>query len=165
MSERILDLNAVIPDDILVELGENEDGSAKRYAFPGDAPMEDLLRLMVKAKAVDEFRGSAEEALELREDLSADVEDLFRLRNPDLEDGEIHLTDTQLGELLMGLMRIYSEALQEAAAEALEDAGDEGGTRPTSTRRSSKNGKPSRASSGRRRKAKAASASSTSSQT
>jgi hypothetical protein len=158
---RILDLNAVVAPDIFVELGQDENGRPKRYPFPGDAPMEDLLRLMVKANAVDTFEGSPEDLLAMREDLGEDVDDLFRLRTPDLDEDEIHLSDGQLGELLVGLMRIYSEALSAAA-----DGGDEGGARPTSTRRSSKNGKRSPTSSGRsRRKRPARSASSTSSPT
>lgn len=160
---RILDLNRVLAPDIFVEVGKDENGEPRRYAFPGDAPMEDLLRLMIEAEnltKVDPTQTTPEEMLEMREQLDADVEDLFRLRNPELEEGEIRLTDRQTGELIYGLMRLYNEIM---AGEAEPD--EEGGARPTSTRQRPKSARRSRTSSARSRKPKAASGSSTSSPT
>lgn len=152
MSERLIDLNAVISPDINVRLGD------KSYKLPGDAPVEDLLRLMVKAEELDKTENKApQEILEEREEIAADVEELFRIRQPNLPEGEISLSDAQLVELLVGLSRIYNEALADAQSAA-------GGGRPTQTPPKPRRRKPSATSSARRRP-RSGSASSTSSPT
>lgn len=146
MTAKLIDLDAVVPDDLRVKL------NGKTYKLPGDAPTELLLRLSLQAEKFNEAKDKApEELLEMREELGGLIEDLFALRN-DLEDGEIELTDRQVAELLESLFAIYF---------AVDGDTEEGGDRPTPP--STKSSRPSKrrsAAKGRR-----APASSTSSQT
>lgn len=146
-ANRLIDLDAVISEPVVVKLKGEE------HMLPGDAPTEDLLRLSVKAERMEkEAEGKTpEELLEMREDLAGDIEDLFRLEDPDLEEGAISLADSQFRELLDRLFEIYYPNAM---------AAPEGGARPTGTRRKPRSSRPSRAKSGGKgRKARASSTS------
>lgn len=149
----LIDLDAVVAPDLRVKL------NGTVYRLPGDAPTEQLLRLQVLANRLDrESDGkNPEELLEMREELSAEIADLFRIREPDLDDEGLDLSDAQAVELMRRLFEAYYPGG--------DGEDEEGGARPTParTRPKRKSAPRSRASSGSR--ARKPSASSTSSQT
>lgn len=153
MSESpLIDLSGVLRPDIRVKFDPG--AQAKVYRLPGDPPNELWLRL---GMLLGELGGLEEDsppsrALELREELTDSIYELFRLRQ-DVEDGDINLTDAQIVALFNQLAATYATAVEEAAPE-----------RPTSPASTSPKRRSSRRSaSGRTRSA--ARASSTSSQT
>jgi hypothetical protein len=117
----IADLDTVVSPNIYVQL----DGA--KHPLPGDAPSELLLRVTLLS---EDLEGAVEakdpeRMLELREEISESVEELFRLRNPALEAGTINLSDGQVGELVAKLFKhYYGKAVEDAEVE-------EGGERPT----------------------------------
>lgn len=153
----LIDLDAVVPEDLEVQI------AGQIYRLPGDAPTEMVLRLSVLAERLESAGADGknmEEMLEMREELSAEIEALFRLRQPELEEGSLELSDRQVGTLIAKLFGYYYGRVD-------PEADDEGGDRPTESGASSP---PKPRSSGRSRprsrpKARKASASSTSSQT
>lgn len=118
----IADLDVVVASDIYVVLG------GKKRPLPGDAPSELLLRVTLLSEQLEDAvqDKDPERMLELREEISENVEELFRLRNPTLPDGSINLSDGQVGELVAKLFKhYYGKAIEDAEAE------EAGSTRPT----------------------------------
>jgi hypothetical protein len=151
-TDRLIDLDAVLAEPIPVKLGGDT------YYLPGDAPVEEMLRLELKAEKLStEVKGkTAEEILEMREDLAADVDDLFRLQDSEqLPEGGLRLTDGQLQSLLTRLYEIYYPNV------SADGKGGRG--RPTGTQRSSRSSRRSPARSAAKRPARKRSPSSTSS--
>lgn len=156
----IADLDKVVAPDIYVIL------EGKKRALPGDAPTEILLRVTLlneDLEAATEAK-DGDRMLELREEISGQIEELFALRDPQLPEGSLHLSDAQVGELTSKLfLHYYGGAVEDAQREAEE----EGGARPTEpeaeepptppTTPPSRSGSRSRARSGRKRRAPAAS--------
>lgn len=102
-SNELIDLDAVVSPDLRVQL------NGVKYRLPGDAPAEIMLAIGVllgELNDLDEQTG-AERMLELREELGEKIEDLFRVRQPDLEVGALMLTDTQILELVTKLSVAY----------------------------------------------------------
>jgi hypothetical protein len=59
--------------------------------------------------------------LEVREEITDNVDDLFRMRDPQLEPGTFLLSDAQVGELVAKLFaHYYGAAMDDAAKERLE---------------------------------------------
>lgn len=147
MAQPFIDLDEVISSDLLVVVAGVE------HRLPGDAPAELLLRLSMLAEKIEKGTDEPEEMLTLREEFGAELEQLFRVRQPDLPEGAINLTDAQAAILLSKLFDHYFQL-------------SEGGERPTSP--TTEAAKPPKPSPSRRRSAAArskAAASSTSSQT
>jgi hypothetical protein len=145
----VADLDKVVSPNIYVQL------EGVKHALPGDSPSELLLRITLLSEQLEEAveAKEAERMLEIREEISDNVEDLFRLRNPLLEENSINLSDVQVGELVSKLFaHYYGAAIEDARAEAEAEAA---GTRPTQaeeeaetpTSPSSRSEKPSPASS------------------
>lgn len=161
----IADLDKVVASDIHVKFAD------KKWKLPGDAPSELLLRITLLTEELEQAieARNAEDMLALREEISENVEELFRLRNPSLPEGTIRMSDGQVGELVAKLFaHYYGAAIEDAASE--ED--NEGGDRPTEdqepeTTPSSASEKPSprRPRAPRKRRGAAASRSSASSAT
>ncbi len=125
MAQRIIDLDAAIPAAIGVQI----DGEI--YDLPGDIPIPDLIALE-RAVADLEDPESTTPATVRMETLYEQVLDLFRVRQPDLED--LPLGPERLGALIVG---IYTKAADEDDAEAAPGkAKPRGGTRSTSKTRS-----------------------------
>lgn len=145
----LVDLDAVVAPDIRVKFDDTT------YRLPGDAPSETLLRIQLVSEQLQQAVGDTDvdKLLLLREELSEQIEALFSIRQ-EIEPGSIQLSERQIGELLAHLFKHYFD---------IEDAGEEGGERPTSTPPRQRSAKRSPRSSGVR--APKASRSSTSSQT
>lgn len=83
--QRIIDLDAVVPEDIVVKLTVEEDGRSveRKYPLPSDIPIPDFLRI---ARTLDSLTNlGADEAAEALEDAYELVLDLFRIKSPSLE--------------------------------------------------------------------------------
>lgn len=162
---RLIDLDAVLAEDIYVQL------AGERYALPGDAPSEILLKILLLSESLENVakENDAGRILAVREQITEKVDELFMLRNdpevfPDQrlvsgeegdEDAEYEpsmgLSDAQIGALVGALFETYY-AVPAGAADVAAGAG-EGGGRPTgsSTRQKSRSTKRSgRKSSGRK---------------
>lgn len=147
----IADLDKVVASDIYVVL------NGERRPLPGDAPSELLLRITLLSEELEKAveAKDAPRMLEIREEISANVEELFALRNPQLPEGSITLSDAQVGELVAKLFaHYYGKAVEDAAAEEEAEAArpteeePEAETPPTTPR--SESAKPSPPSSARR---------------
>lgn len=117
MAQKIIDLDAAVPSSMGVRI------NGKVYEVPGDIPIPQFLEIERLTRALD----SPEEGEGGRtlEQLYEVVLDLFREKDPDIED--LPIGPHRLGALVV---QLYS-----GAADA--DAGDEGdGDRPTRPRRS-----------------------------
>ena len=115
----VADLDKVVSANIHVQL----DGV--KHALPGDSPSELLLRITLLSEQLEEAvqAQDADRMLEIREEISDNVEELFRLRNPLLEEGSINLSDIQVGELVSKLFaHYYGAAIEDARREAEEEA-------------------------------------------
>lgn len=96
---RIVDLSNLVPEDIQVRL--EKDGPL--YALPPDIPIPDYLEMARVIEGLDETDPA--ETMNQLEDLYERVMDLFRIRNPDIED--LPIGPRRLGELIL---RLYGEA-------------------------------------------------------
>jgi hypothetical protein len=152
--DAFIDLDAVVSPDIRVAL------NGTRYRLPGDAPSETMLHMLMLFQQFEEIDPTQDpqKLVDLREELAEEVENLFRIRQPDLPEGSITLSDPQLGELLAKLFSHYYPNLE----------GEEEEERPTSassTPQRQRSGRRSPRSSTARSRTKSESASSTSSPT
>lgn len=113
----IADLDQVVAPDIRVVL------NGEKHRLPGDAPSELLLRVTLLSEKLEEAveAKDAPRMLEIREEISESVEELFLLRNPQLPEGSINLSDSQVGELVSKLFQhYYGKAVEDAAREEAE---------------------------------------------
>jgi hypothetical protein len=113
----LIDLDAVVSPDIKVKL------AGQTWALPGDAQSDTLLRMIKLSQDMDAAfkEENTDRLLELRDELTAEVEGLFAEKNDLPEDG-LHLSDAQIGELVTKLFDHYSA-----------DQGEGQEIRPTST--------------------------------
>lgn len=118
MMSDLIDLDAVMQPDLRVRLGGVD------YRLPGDAPSEVLLRISVLADELAKQSTSAnfdpEQLLGVRTELGEAVEELFRIRQPELD--SLSLSDTQIAQLMEALFAHYFPK------------DEEGGDRPTPAR-------------------------------
>lgn len=100
MAQRIIDLDAVVPDSIGVRI----DGEV--YELPGDIPVPDFLAIgRLLEDLGEENPDQAGDALQQLYDRTLD---LFRIHQPDLE--ELPIGPKRLGTLIVEL---YTEAAEE----------------------------------------------------
>lgn len=100
MAQRIIDLDAVVPENVAVRI----DGET--YELPPDIPIPDYLAIARTIEALDSAR--PEDAVNQMGDIYERVLDLFRINSPEIED--LPIGPRRLGELIL---QIYGEGGEE----------------------------------------------------
>jgi hypothetical protein len=103
----ILDLDAVVAQDIVVVLGGEE------YRIPGDPPMEIYVQLLDLEQRGDEIaakdEAGADDAREFLDSVLEPVYELFAIRQPELERDTLRrkIGIAQIGAVVARVMEIY----------------------------------------------------------
>jgi hypothetical protein len=127
MPQIIIDLDDAAPEDVGVKLG------GKIYALPGDIEIPTLLkieRLMTQLGDPEADEAAAADQGGAFLELYDEVLDLFRIREPDLE--ELRIGARQLGQLVV---RLYTAAADQDESQAGGGRPPKAGTRSTKPRR------------------------------
>lgn len=123
----LIDLTAVSRPDIRVKLS-TADGKSEIRRIPGNAPSGLLIDMMVLLREIDKQEPDDLEAIAaLRDELQEKVDDLFAMRDPDYADGDVKLSDEEMGMLVASMFQQYYDRATESPDE--DDEGD--GDRPT----------------------------------
>lgn len=124
----MIDLTAVSRPDIRVKL-TTADGKSEIRRIPGNAPSGLLIDMMVLLREIDKQEPDDLEAIaSLRDELQEKVDDLFAMRDPDYADGDVKLSDEEMGMLVASMFqRYYDRAKPDGDGEGGEGDGD----RPT----------------------------------
>lgn len=133
MAQKIIDLDAAMPEDVGVRMG------GEVYPLPGDIAIPDYLELERLLNAVDNPEELEEGEEAPFKQLYDFVLELFQIRTPDLE--KLPIGAQQLGSLVVQLYSGAAAADEEESAPPQRPARN--GTRSTSSRRKRSRGSKS----------------------
>jgi hypothetical protein len=130
MAQRIIDLDSVLPDSLVVKLGGEE------YSLPGDIPVPDYLELARLFEALgDEPVEGEEPPLAQLYEL---VLELFQRENPGLE--SLPIGPRRLGRLVLMIYTGAADSDDPKAQTESKSKRKAAGTRSTSRKRPTKSG-------------------------